>query len=152
MGTWLRAEEPFVRKPNHGFRHSIMLFEPNAKVLVAHRRLFPEDSDRLFFGELLAYEDGIAKVRGRTFLPDPYRGGYQRKDEVRTKLVSVTSGSVLVYELPATLQLENLRVETQGIFTRIADGAGFFLDLTEHMSMADCEAGPGQLGRQRKAG
>ena len=129
-----------------------MLFEPNARILVAHRRLFPEDSDRLFFGELLAYEDGVAKVRGRTFLPDPYRGGYQRKDEVRTKLVAVASGNIMVYELPATLQLEHLRVETQGVFTRITDGAGFHLDLSEHMSIADCDAGPGQMGRSRKAG
>ncbi len=129
-----------------------MLFEPNAKILVAHRRLFKEDSDRLFFGELLVFEDGIAKVRGRTFLPDPFRGGYQCKDEVRIKMVAVASGSVMVYELPASVQLENLRVETQGIFTRITDGAGFYLDLTEHMPMADCEAGPGRIGSSRKAG
>ncbi len=111
-----------------------MLFEPNAKVLIAHRRLFAEDSERLFFGEVLACESGIAKIRGYTFLPDAYRGGFARKDEARTKVVSIASGSVLVYELPANVQLDNLRAETTGLFTRVTDGAGFQIDLSEHMA------------------
>ena len=128
-----------------------MLFEPHTKVLIAHRRLFPEDSERLFFGEVLAYEDGVVKVRGCTFLRDPYRGGLMRKDEVRTKLVSITSGTVLVYELDDSVRLDSLEAETNGMYTRVSDGADFEMDLSEHMVHPhEVAAHPGQVRSVRR--
>ena len=104
-----------------------------AKILVCHRRLFSEDHQRLFFGVVEEYCDGIAKVSGFTWTRDPTHG-YQRKSDRRTKLISVDSGSLIVYELAADVDVEAVHIEQPGGHTVIAtDGGKFQMDLSERV-------------------
>ena len=77
-----------------------MFLQEGAKLLVCHRRLFAEDQPRFFVGVVEACDGPLAKVSGFSWTRDASRG-YVRKDDRRTKIVSLGSGSVIVYELPA---------------------------------------------------
>jgi hypothetical protein len=111
-----------------------MVLTPGDHLLVAHRRLFADDQPRFFVGRVDELDGGILAVTGYSWLRDPVAGGFQRKDDLRTKLVAITSGAIIVYRLPRALALESLRLERvgeHGIF--LVDGAGFRMDLAERL-------------------
>lgn len=108
-----------------------MLLPNGTKILACHRRFFPEDQPRYFFGVVEAYIEGVAKVSGFTWTRDPTHG-FQRKPDRRTKLIAVASGSVLVYELPPQVDIEAIQIEQPGGQAVVAtDGAKFRMDLAE---------------------
>ena len=108
-----------------------MFFLKGANLMVCHRRLFAEDHIRFFFGTVESYSEGIAKVSGFTWTRDPAHG-FQRKADRRTKLIAVASGSLIVYEIPAEVDVEEIRIEQPGGHTVIAtDGSKFRMDLSE---------------------
>ena len=74
---------------------------PGDTVLVAHRRLFKEDGVRFFIGRVGAYEAGIVKATGHSYSWDVLRGAMVQKTDPRTKLLSLSPGPLLVYQLPS---------------------------------------------------
>lgn len=108
-----------------------MIIENGTKVLIAHRRLFEQDHMRLFTGIVEGYELGIARVLGHTWVRDGYTGEYRRKKDSRTKIISLVSGTVIVYQLPSTVDLSALRVVTKNTNVYMQDGGDFEMDLTE---------------------
>ena len=108
-----------------------MILEPGVRVLIAHRRLYEGDHMRFFTGVVEGYEAGIARVTGHTWLRDGYSGAFKRKDDTRTKIVSLMSGTLIVYQLPSTIDLASLRVESRNADVHLVDRAGFRMDLTE---------------------
>jgi hypothetical protein len=110
-----------------------MLVSSGAKLLICHRRLFPEDHVRYFFGSVEAYSEGIAKVSGFTWTRDPTHG-FQRKSDRRTKLISVGSGTLIVYEISPEVNVEDVRIEHVSSHSVVAtDGAKFQMDLSERL-------------------
>lgn len=110
-----------------------MLFLKGANLMVCHRRLFSEDHLRFFFGTVEAYADGIAKVSGFTWTRDPTHG-FQRKSDRRTKLIALASGSLIIYEIPAEVDVEEVRIDQAGAHTVVAtDGSKFRMDLSERL-------------------
>ena len=110
-----------------------MLLSKGSKLLVCHRRLFPEDHIRLFFGSVEEYCEGLAKVSGFTWTRDPTHG-YQRKSDRRTKIVSISSGNLIVYQIPDEVDVEDVRIDQPGGHTVVAtDGAKFRMDLSERL-------------------
>ena len=109
-----------------------MILRSGDKILVAHRRLFSEDHPRYFTGEVEHYENGLAVVSGYTWLREPFRGELLRKPDRRTKVLSLTSGTLLFYKLDSETNLESLRMETgeQGE-CMLTDGGDLRMDLTE---------------------
>ncbi len=107
------------------------MLEPGTKLLVCHRELFAEDWPRLFVGELTAFEHSLARVHGYSFTRDPNTGFFERKDEPRTKVVSLSSGALIVYELPATVVVEDVEID-HGYTKRVVlrDSTGFRMDLS----------------------
>ncbi len=112
-----------------------MLLQPSNKLLLAHRRLFDGDVPRYFAGDVTAYEDGIVKVRGFTFVRDPSSGDYIRKEDLRTKIVSLTSSAFLVYELPPTTSIASLRFATFDQHVVLTDGHELEMNMAEAASM-----------------
>jgi len=111
-----------------------MLFSPGDCVLVSHRRLFAEDQPRYFVGRVDEWQAGIIAATGYSWLRDPVGGGFQRKEDPRTKVIAVTSGAIIVYRLPKDLALDRLRMEQVGEQgTYLTDGAGFRMDLAERL-------------------
>ena len=111
-----------------------MILETGMKVLIAHRRLFEGDHARIFVGTVEGYEAGLARVTGYTWTRDPFQGGYHRKDDPRTKIVAIASGTVIVYQLDQAVEVASLRIVHEGNEVIAKDGGGFRMDLTEgHM-------------------
>ena len=99
---------------------------------MAHRRLFADDSPRFFTGVVEHYEQGIARVRGHSWLRDPVRGDVAKKGDQRVKLVALGSGTLLVYLLDEDVDMDRLRFDRgSGQEIVVHDGSGFEMDLTE---------------------
>ena len=108
-----------------------MILVSGTKLLISHRRMFAEDQPRFFAGTVKACEGELAKVTGYSWSRDPAHG-YQRKRDRRTKIVAIGSGTLMVYELPTEVDIEELRVEQPGgHVVRLTDGRKFEMDLSE---------------------
>jgi hypothetical protein len=103
------------------------------KLLVCHRRLFEGDELRFFSGTVAAYEAGIVRVTGWTFVRDFGTGTILKKDEVRTKLYSLASGTILVYRLPDETKVESLKFVGSQAHLLLTDGENLTMDLSEHV-------------------
>ena len=108
------------------------MLEQGEKVLIVHRRLFEKDTPRFFVGEVQAYEEGIIKVRGYTFVKDMFTGSMQKKSDLRTKVMSIVSGTLIVYLLPVTALLDSVifNLDKDGGLV-LMDGVGFSMDMSE---------------------
>lgn len=114
------------------------MLEQGEKLLIVHRRLFEKDIPRFFVGEVQAYEAGIAKVNGYTFAKDMFTGNIKKKPDFRTKIISIVSGNLIVYQLPVTVFLESLEfsmAEHGGIV--LMDEGGFSMDISEAVHKQD---------------
>ena len=108
-----------------------MILEPGNKILVSHRRLFAQDEQRFFVGEVLSYEFGVAKLRGYSFVVDSIRGVVLRKDDPRIKVISIQSGSLIVYQLPETLSVGAVHFELGAGALVMTDGGDVSMNLTD---------------------
>lgn len=109
-----------------------MMLAEGDRVLIAHRRLFERDESRFFAGEVLAYEAGLVKVRGHTFVRDLVSGRILEKAEPRTKVFSVASGTLIVYQLPESVCLESFQIVAEEGQVHARDAQGFSMNLTDH--------------------
>ncbi len=127
-GTFLHPEIP-----------SAMILEVGMKVLAVHRRLFEGDHERFFVGVVDGFENGIARVTGYSWMRDPYQLTFVRKEDVRTKIISLTSGTVLLYQLASTVDLEalTLQCDPSGATLTLTDGRDFSMDLSERTPMRE---------------
>ena len=103
------------------------------KLLVCHRRLFEGDELRFFAGTVTAYEAGIVRVTGWTFVRDFRSGNVLKKEEVRTKLYSLASGTILVYRLPDATNMESLKFVGSAALLSLTDSENLKMDLSEHV-------------------
>ena len=102
------------------------------KLFLSHRRIFDRDQSRYFVGTVLAYQDGLVKVSGYSFVRDMSTGAMLRKDDIRTRIVSLSSGFFIVYELPATTDVASATLETEGNEMLLVDGKDLRLNLAEN--------------------
>ena len=107
-----------------------MLLAADTKVLVVHRRLFEKDQSRYFVGRVEGYDAGIAKIRGRTWTRDQY-GRIVKKTDERTKILSLSSGTLIVYQLPSDTDLDALQIQISDERVLLSDGKSFEMDLSE---------------------
>ncbi len=109
-----------------------MILDRGDKVLVAHRRLYDGDAPRYFLGTVLDCFEGVAKVEGRSFVFDAFTGKILRKQGSTRKIVSLSSGTLIVYHLDDDVDLDRAEFKTasrgQIILT---DGKHLEVDLTE---------------------
>lgn len=114
-----------------------MILEKGDLLLVVHRRLFESDGQRYFIGLVESYETGIARVTGHSWVREQIAGVWIQKPEPRTKILALSSGTLIVYQLPPSLSLQKLRMEIQKTDrTVLTDGDKFHMDLTENERLA----------------
>jgi len=109
-----------------------LVIRPGDKLLACHRRLFDNDQPRFFVGEVLSSNDSVIKVRGYSLLRDLSTGHFERKKEVRTKVVSVVAGTHIFYQLPDDVPVDSIKVQSIGGKVGLHGEGGFTMDLTEH--------------------
>ncbi len=108
---------------------SNVFLAPGDKILAVHRRLYEGDEPRLFTASVDAFENGLLKATGHSWVPCP--DGFLRKPESRTKLLSLSSGALLVYQLPQETNLATLEVVKLGNRVVLKDDGRVSMDLTE---------------------
>ena len=109
------------------------MLESGDLLLICYRRLFSNDENRFFLGKVDDYQAGIVKITGHSFLRDSVTGKMAEKSDLATKILSISSGSLIVYQLPSTLVLADLRFEQKMMQLILLDDHGFSLDLTEKL-------------------
>jgi hypothetical protein len=108
-----------------------MLLEAGNKLLISHRRLFQHDAPRFFIGEVQAWEEGIAKVSGYSFVRDIPTSRILKKADRRTKLVPVASQAYIVYQLPDDVDLETVSFDWSRDGLRMMSDQTVLMDLVE---------------------
>ncbi len=108
------------------------MLKQGEKLLIAHRRLFEKDTSRFFIGEVQVYEAGLVKVKGYTIVKDVFSGNMKKKPDLRPKIISIVSGTFIVYQLPMTILLDSVQFELDqdGVLI-LSDEGGFAMDVGE---------------------
>src|SRR5437016_2268846 len=109
-----------------------MLLKKGDKILVAYRRLFENDEARFFVGQVDEYEAGVVKVTGNSYAPDIIVGLMIEKAEERTKILAVSSGTLLVYLLPEAVALDRVKFVIKDGRLSLSDDNNFTMNLAEH--------------------
>ena len=108
-----------------------MILRSGEKIHVIHRRFFEKDLHRHFIGSVEAYEDGVARVVGHVYTVDTVRFQYVKRPEMRTRLISIVSGDLLVNIIPPSVDLEKITYKQEKKGVRVSDGSDWHLDLSE---------------------
>jgi hypothetical protein len=113
-----------------------MVLQQGDNVLVVHRRLFESDQPRYLLGVVVDREGDLATVTGQTWARDYFSSVAAHKDDVRTKVISLSSGTLIVYRLPRDSDLAAARIETDEATgaTWLTDGSTLRMDLSEQVS------------------
>ena len=90
-------------------RETSLVIKPGDKLLACHRRLFENDGPRYFVDEVLSSNDSVIKICGYSHFRDLNTGHFERKGEIRTKVISVTSGTHILYELPSETLVDSMK-------------------------------------------
>jgi hypothetical protein len=116
-----------------GFIHTFarMILQKGEKVHVIHRRHYDKDHHRHFIGVVDAYEQGVARITGHVYTVDPVKFTFMKRTEVRTRLVAIVSGDVLVNIIPPKVNLEKITYKQERKAVRVTDGSDWHLDLSE---------------------
>ncbi|MCA9132084.1 MAG: hypothetical protein KDA45_02980 [Planctomycetales bacterium] len=109
------------------------MLEPGNKLLVAHRRMFEKEDARYFVGEVVAYDQGIVKIAGFSFVRDAMSGNFIRKNDPRTKIVSLVSGAYIFYQLPEATDILQVRLASHDMELELTDGLTLHMNLTEQV-------------------
>jgi hypothetical protein len=108
-----------------------MILKPGEKVHVIHRRNYEKDHHRHFIGVVESYDLGVARVTGHVYTVDSVKLSFVKRPEVRTRLVSVVSGDVLVNVIPSSVDLTKIIYKQERKAVRVTDGSDWHLDLSE---------------------
>ncbi len=107
------------------------LFKIGEKVHVIHRQLYEGDARRHFVGTVKAYENGSARVTGFLFALDTKLNQFVRRASMRTRIIPLGCGSVVVNVIPDDVELENITYEYRsGGDTIVSDGGEWYLEVT----------------------
>src|SRR4051794_3379319 len=71
-------------------------------------------------------------VTGHSYVPDIIGGLMIEKAEERTKILALSSGTLLVYQLPDTVALDSMKFVLKDGRLSLTDGDNFTINLAEH--------------------
>jgi len=109
-----------------------MMFESGDTVLVSHRRMYESDEARFFLGRAIACEGPLVKIEGFTFVRDLSNGHIVKKPEKRIKVISLNSPGQLVYQLPDSVDVEMVEIDSRHGEAVLVDGYEKVMNLSEH--------------------
>jgi hypothetical protein len=107
------------------------ILNPGEKIHVIHRRHFEHEPHRHFVGLVNEYAEGVLRMTGHVFAVDSATFQFVRRPEIRTRVVSVVSGEVIINVLPSTVDLAKVVYRLEGASVRVTDGSDWHLDISE---------------------
>jgi len=109
-----------------------MILKNGEKVFIIARRLFEKDLRRHFVGQVLESSDMTVRVSGYSFVYDDVNGDFMRREEVRTRIFSLTDAGYVINLLPGEAVLEDISYQTDDKNQRmITDGKTFQMNVSE---------------------
>jgi len=108
-----------------------MILQKGEKIHVIHRRHFEKDPHRHFIGVVDDYENGLARVTGHIFTVDSTKYVFFRRPEMRTRIVSLNSGDVIVNIVPQSVDLEKVIYKQEKKSVRVTDGSDWHMDISD---------------------
>ena len=108
------------------------MLEKGSKVFVITRRLFDGDRIRQFVGEVLESSDSVIKARGYVFVHDDFTNEIVRREDIRTRIISLVDAVNIILVIPKNVILENVQYEINGTNQRVlTDKDSFSMILNE---------------------
>ena len=102
------------------------------KVFVITRRLFREDRIRMFVGEVQATTDMAMKVCGYAFVHDEFTNEIVRREDIRTRIISIVDAVNIIMTIPKEVVLENVEYKINDMNERVlTDNDSFTMNLNE---------------------
>lgn len=109
-----------------------MLIEKGDKIHVIFRRQFKEDLRRHFAGEVLEATEFAAKAHGYVFIFETSKNEYVRRNDPRTRIISLIDSANIVNMLPKGVEIEDLDyVLSEDNRLVVSDGKDFLMDINE---------------------
>ena len=108
-----------------------MILYKGEKIHVIHRRHFEKEPARHFIGVVDCYEGGVARVTGNVYVVDPTRYVFVRRPEVRTRVISILSGDLLINVIPEEVDLDAIVYRNENKSVRVTDGTTWYIDISE---------------------
>lgn len=108
-----------------------MILQKGEKIHVIHRRHIEKEPHRHFAGVVEAYENGVARVSGHIFAVDVVKAAFFRRPELRTRIISLISGDVLVNVLPSSVNLDKIVYKQEKKSLRVTDGSDWHMDISD---------------------
>src|SRR5579862_6964039 len=108
-----------------------MILQPGEKIHVIHRRHFEKDPHRHFLGVVDDYENGLARVTGHIYTVDLVKFNFFRRPEVRTRIVALHSGDLLINIIPPSVDLEKVVYKQEKKGVRMTDGSDWFMEISD---------------------
>jgi hypothetical protein len=102
------------------------------KIHVIHRQLYESDTRRHFVGTVDVCDGSLARVTGHLFTARIPGNEFARHDvRLRTRIIALDSGMLLINVLPASVDIEKITYEQDGSnHILVTDGSDRTLDLS----------------------
>jgi hypothetical protein len=109
-----------------------MTLKNGEKVFVIARRLFEKDLRRHFVGEVIESTETTVRLRGYIFVYDDASGDFLRREELRTRLFSLTDAVYIINLLPGEAVIEEVSYQTNDKNQRVlTDGKTTQMNVSE---------------------
>ena len=108
-----------------------MILQKGEKIHVIHRRHFEKDPHRHFLGMVDDYENGLARVTGHIYTVDLVKFNFFRRPELRTRIISLHSGDVLINIVPPAVDLEKVIYKQERKSVRVTDGGDWVMEISD---------------------
>ncbi len=107
------------------------ILKSGEKLHVIHRQLYDGDSRRHFVGTVEACEGALARVAGYLFSVEARRNQFVKREGMRTRIIPLDTGSVIVNVLPENVDIEKITYtyKSPQEFV-VSDGSPWHLDLS----------------------
>lgn len=108
------------------------MLENGDKVFVITRKQFDGDKIRHFVGEVIDSSDMAMKVRGYAFVHDDFTNEYVRRNDIRTRIISLVDAANIIWVIPKEVIVENVHIEiNQRNHRIITDNDSLAMNLSE---------------------
>ena len=109
-----------------------MILNEGEKIFVVTRRLFEKDLRRHFVGEVMASTQVSVRAQGYSFVFDDSQNEFLRRDDVRTRIISLADAGIVINLLPNEVDLSAVKYAADSQNNRIiTDGKSFSMNISE---------------------
>ena len=109
-----------------------MVLENGEKVFIVARRFFLQELRRHFVGVVLESTDMVVRVKGYAFVFDDAKNDFVRREEIRTRIFSLTDAGYIINIFPNEAILDDISYKVDENNQRIiTDGKTFKMNISE---------------------